>query len=192
MNQQHRLIHSTVFCRAAASGETGHTPCFGLLQSCPQHDWLALSDVRAMGLTALWGAEEPMPSQHWMCFQFSLVSTPASHSKLTWSGRAVSAHCQPQPWGRWLKVWGLSFWSALLSLVVAGTSAGHDLCYCPCTSPEDGHAQAQSKLTFYLHAFPRHFQEIKPSKTWCGHDHSYYCTLKVILSLQIYIFMPFC
>lgn len=99
------------------------------------------------------------------------IYTFASHSKWTCSGSAVSAQCQSQPWGRQLKVWGLSFWSVLLSLVVAGTSGGHDLCNCPCVSPEDGYAQVQWKLTFYLPAFPRHFQEIKPSKTWCGHNH---------------------
>lgn len=130
-----------------------------------------------------------MPSQHWMCFQFSLVSSiHASHSKLICSGSVVSAQCQPQPWGRWLKVWGLSCWCELLSL--AGMSAGHDLCYCPCVPPEVGCAQVQWKLAFYLHAFPRHFQETELSKTWCDHDHR---VITVPLKLYwVYRYMNLC
>lgn len=167
MNQQHCLIHSTVFRRAAASGEAGHALCLGVLCTVLSPAWLG-TDTRAMGLTALWGAEGPMPSQHWRCFQLSLVSIHASQSKLTGSGGAVSAQCQPQPWGRWLNVWGLSFWSVLLSL--AGCQLGL-LCYCPRVSPEVDYAHVQWKLDFYLHAFPWHFQEIKPYKPRCGHDH---------------------
>lgn len=83
MNQQHHLICSTVSGWAAVSRETGHAPSFSSLQPCPQHDWFPLSANRVVGL-----AEEPMPSQHWMYFHLSLVSTHASHCKLICSSSA--------------------------------------------------------------------------------------------------------
>lgn len=101
MNQQHHLIHSTALAQAAVSRETGHAPSFSVLQSCPQYDRLLLLANKTKGLTELQGAEGPMPSQHWLYFQFSSVSTRASHSKLhpevQGYSLGVSMQCHPSP-----------------------------------------------------------------------------------------------
>lgn len=192
MNQQHHLIHSTAFRRAAASGEPGHASCFGCyLQSCPQHDWLPLSEPWG---SALWGAEQPhnthakaaldvlsvlpgintcFPQQidlFWPCC-LCTVPTPA----LGQVAEGVRAQLL-----MWASVfgWDVSWaWPLLLSLCATWgwlcPSAVEIGFLPPCISQ----------------AFPGDWALQNMMWPW---SQSYYDTLKVILSLQIYEFMPFC
>lgn len=167
MNQQYRLIRSTVSGWAAVSGETGHAPSFRPLQSCPQHDWLPLSANRATGVTELWGAEGPVLS--WMYFQaLSGFNTCFSRRidvvQQCWVTAQVSLlHANPpQPCGRRLKGRGLGFWSALCLAMARASPA----CRLRLSVPNH-----KWRWTFHLAMFPRHFQEKKHSKTWCGRDH---------------------
>lgn len=114
-----------------------------------------------------------LPTANWLFWQCCLCTRPSPAL-----GQA------PEAMGAQLLV-------STSALGGAGTPTGHDFCYCPCVSPEVGYAQVQWKLTFYIHALPGISRRSNPPK----HDValiSYCCTLKVILSLQIYIFMPFC
>lgn len=54
--------------------------------------------------------------------------------------------------------------------------SGHQLCTTSAIAPvcrlRLAVPNCKWRLTFHLPTFPRHFQETKHSKTWCGHDHS--------------------
>lgn len=97
----------------------------------------------------------------------------------------------PQPWGRGMKVWALGFWS-VLCVVMTRTSAVHSLCYHTCMSPGAGYTLVPAEIDFlppYIsQAFP--IEKALLNMVWPP-SRSYYWTIKVILSLQIYIFMPF-